>query len=231
MRTKIASITQKLALPSVCVLCHQYHRETITICKQCATLLKPIGPACSYCALPLPDEQFLVCGHCLQEKPAFDRTLTHYRFEEPLRTLLHEFKYHEALYLRNFLAKLMLDALPKQVIQTQCLIPVPLHPKRLRQRGFNQAAELSKLLAKQLKIPCELRLCSKVINTVPQVSVNSDERRKNLRQAFRSKAIPYQQVTLVDDLVTTGSTANELARILKQEGVARVDLWCCARAV
>lgn len=220
-----------LRLPSVCVLCHQYQRKRFAVCQSCSSLLQQIGPACSYCALPLADDKFLVCGLCTKEKPAFDSTMTSYRFEEPLRTLLHEFKYQEALYLRTFLVKLMLDALPSQATQTQCLIPVPLHPKRLRQRGFNQAAELSKLLAKHLKIPCELTLCKKIINTSPQVSLNGKQRRGNLHQAFQSKPTSYQHVTLVDDLLTTGSTANELARVLKQQGVARVDLWCCARAV
>jgi ComF family protein len=194
-------------------------------------LFKQIGPACSYCALPLPDENFLVCGLCIKEKPQFDGTITAYVFEEPLRTLLHDFKYKEALYLRSFLAKLMLDALPAQNLQTQCLVPVPLHPKRIRQRGFNQAAELCKLLAKKLKVNCELNLCKKIIHTEAQVTLVSKQRRKNLRQAFQSKPSLYQHITLVDDLMTTGSTANELARAFKQQGVERVDLWCCARAV
>jgi ComF family protein len=231
MRQKIIRITQRLRLPSVCVICQQYHREPFAVCGLCTSLFKPIGPSCRYCALPLPDEKFLVCGFCSKERPAFDCTITAYRFEEPLRTLLHEFKYHEALYLRTLLAKLMLDALPQLATSTQCLVPVPLHPKRLRQRGFNQAAELAKLLARKLKIPCELNLCKKVIHTVPQVSLNSKQREQNLRHAFQSKPTHYQHITLVDDLMTTGSTASELARALKQQGVGRVDFWCCGRAI
>lgn len=230
MRQKIASITQLLRLPSVCVLCSQYHRSPYALCQACSLLCKPINVACQYCALPLPDQKFLVCGRCSKQKPAFDSTTAAYRFEEPLRTLLHQFKYHEALYLRTFLVQLILDSLANKTITTQCLIPVPLHPKRLRQRGFNQAAELSKLLAKHLNIPCELNLCKKIVHTVPQVSLSGKQRRRNLHHAFQAKSTNYQHITVVDDLMTTGSTANELASLLKRQGVARVDVWCCARA-
>lgn len=231
MRQKIASITQMLRLPSVCVLCHHYHYQSFAVCLSCIDLFKPIGPACRYCALPLPDDKFLVCGHCLKEKPAFDQTFAAYIFEEPLRTLLHDFKYYGALYLRSVLVKLMLDALPARGFTSECLVPVPLHSKRIRQRGFNQAAELCKVLGKKLNISYDLNLCKKIIHTPSQASLDSKQRRRNMRQAFQSKPSNYQHITLVDDLLTTGSTANELARIFKKQGVARVDLWCCARAL
>lgn len=220
-----------LRLPSVCVLCHRYHQEPLAVCQLCSDLFKKIGPACSYCAYPLPDETFLVCGLCCKEKPLFDKAVIGYVFEEPLRTLLHDFKYKEAFYLRSLLVKLMVETLTGDNLQTQCLVPVPLHPKRLRQRGFNQAAELCKLLAKKLNLNYDLNLCKKLIHTEAQVSLASKQRRKNLRQAFQSKPSHYQHITLIDDLMTTGSTANELARAFKQQGVARVDLWCCARTV
>ncbi|KTC96302.1 ComF family protein [Legionella feeleii] len=229
MRQKITSIAQLLRLPSVCVLCQQYHRDPFAVCQPCNDLFKQITHACYFCALPLPDAKFLVCGVCSQKKPGFDHTITRYYFEEPLRTLIHEFKYRDAFYLRTFLTKLMLDALPEKTTSTQCLVPVPLHPRRLQQRGFNQAAELAKLLAKQLKIPCELNLCKKIIHTIPQANLDSQRRRKNLHQAFQVKINSYNHITLIDDLLTTGSTVNELARLFKQQGVTRVDVWCCAR--
>ncbi|CEG61750.1 ComF family protein [Legionella micdadei] len=230
MRQKITSITQLLRLPSVCVLCNQYHDQPFPVCHPCTRLFKKIGPACRYCAHPLPDEKYLVCGICVKEKPTIDNTITAYRFEEPLRTLLHGFKYHEAFYLGGFLAKLILEALANRPITTECLIPVPLHPKRLRQRGFNQAVELSRILSKKLQIPCEPNLCKRIVHTDPQVNLDRKQRKQNVRGAFQSKLTHYQHITLVDDLLTTGSTANELARVLKQQGATRIDLWCCARA-
>ena len=229
MRHKIASITQLFRLPALCGLCQQYHTSRLAICTECHRLLTPLGPACRYCAEPLPDSHFLVCGKCIQKKPAIDAVMTAYLFEEPLRTLLHEFKYREGLHLLSYLATLMKQALPTTPYQTDCLMPVPMHPKRLRQRGFNQAAELAKYLAREFNWPCELSLCQKHLNTAPQASLSAADRQKNLNHAFTAKATHYQHITLIDDLFTTGSTANALARVLKQKGVARVDLWCCAR--
>lgn len=215
-------------LPAICSLCQQYHLNQLAICSECLDLLTPLGPACRYCAEPLPDSTFLVCGRCIQKKPTVDAVITAYRFEEPLRTLLHAFKYHESLHLLTLLATLMRHALPANY-QTDCLIPVPMHPKRLRQRGFNQAAVLAKCLSRRLSFPCDLSHIQKQVHTAPQAGLSSSARRQNLRHAFQAKPNHYQHVTLIDDLLTTGSTANELARVLKHQGVTRVDLWCCAR--
>ncbi|ASQ46699.1 ComF family protein [Legionella clemsonensis] len=230
MRYKKRSITHLLRLPSACIICGKYHQDIDAVCPDCLNLLQPLGPACQYCALPLSDDGFLVCGRCSKQKPAFDKTWVLYRFEEPLRTLLHEYKYNGALYLRRLLVKLMMDALPQEELTTQCLIPVPLHYKKLRERGFNQAAEFSKMLSNRLKIPYELTLTQKVLHTPAQVSLNGRKRRHNLQHAFRIKKQAYQHITLIDDLLTTGSTVNELAKLFKQQGVTRVDVWCCARA-
>ena len=229
MRHKIASISQRLRLPAICVLCNQYHRELIAVCSPCLKLLPAIGPACYHCALPLPDTDFPVCGHCCKKKPHFDHTVAPYHFEEPLRSLLHEFKYHEGLYLCSFLARLIISAIPSEALKTQCLIPVPLHRKRLQQRGFNQAVELVKYLGRHLEIPYDLSLCKKIIETAPQAGLNATQRQRNLRHAFQAPPLSYAHVTLVDDLLTTGSTVNELAKTLKQQGVEQVDVWCCAR--
>ncbi len=113
----------------------------------------------------------------------------------------------------------------------QCLIPVPMHPQRIRHRGFNQAAILTKLLAKKLQLPCHINSCKKIINTAQQASLDGKQRQKNLRHSFKAKKLPYQHVALVDDLLTTGATANELAFTLKKAGVQQVDIWCCARTI
>lgn len=228
MLQKIPIITH-LRLPAPCVLCHDYHRRPYAVCEPCETLLKPISNPCQYCGIALSDTLFKTCGHCIKKRPYFDRVLCAYLFREPLRTLLHDYKYQHALYLRSFLVKLMLQALPSNY-HSDCLIPVPLHRSRLKQRGFNQAAELTKLLAKKCRLPYSLTLCEKTINTPPQVGLHASARRQNLRRSFRVHPCDYQHITLIDDLITTGSTANELARRFKQQGVKQVDVWCCARA-
>lgn len=229
MRHKIASIAQTFRLPAICSLCNQYHRNNIAICAPCYALLTRLQSTCRHCAIPLPDALFPVCGQCLRKKPAIDYAFTAYRFEEPLRTLLHEFKYHHGFYLVTLMAQLMLDAKPPVPYETQCLIPIPMHRLRIQQRGFNHAAELTKHLGRRLKLPVDLSACQKIRHTEPQAGLNSKLRKKNIRNAFTAHPQPYQHITLIDDLLTTGSTANEVAQTLKDNGVSRVDLWCCAR--
>ena len=106
-----------------------------------------------------------------------------------------------------------------------------MHPKRLKQRGFNQAAILAKSLAYKLQIPYDLTSCKKIVNTAPQASMDGEQRQKNVRKAFHCNPLPYEHVMLIDDLLTTGCTANELALTLKKSGVKRVDIWCCARTI
>lgn len=124
----------------------------------------------------------------------------------------------------------MLEEAPKNLHETDCLIPVPLHAKKLRERGFNQALELTKRLSKQLKIPYDCTVSNKIKYTSAQAGLNGEERRKNLRHSFVVKPNTYKHITIIDDLVTTGSTINELARAFKKVGTIRVDVWCCARA-
>ena len=231
MRQMLFSITQTLRLPTICILCNQFHKSSLAVCSFCTEFIKPLGPACQHCAHPLPDASYLICGQCIKKPPHFDRALISYIFEEPLRSLLHHFKYYNGLYLSSFLSQLMLQAIQKQSITAECLIPVPMHPKRIKQRGFNQAAILAKRLARQLNLPYDVKSCQKIINTSPQASLDSEHRRKNLRHAFHVTPLPYQHVILVDDLLTTGCTANELAYTLKKTGVQKVDIWCCARTV
>ncbi len=218
-----------LRIASICLICQQYHRNPYPICQECSALLESLGPACRHCAIPLPQPTPPVCGSCSITSPDLDRVFTAYRFTEPLRTLVHSFKYNAALYLSSFLCQLMLEAKDPENA-TECLIPIPLHAKRLQTRGFNQAAVLAKHLSKIIQKPYAAQDCAKMIPTLPQAGLNAKQRRTNLKDAFAVKPLPYRHVTLVDDLFTTGATANSVAKILKEQaGVQRVDLWCCAR--
>ncbi len=231
MRQKLFSITQRLGLPSICYLCKQLNKGHHAICAHCITLMPLLGPACQQCAHPLPPTAHPLCGQCSTKKPYFDSTIVGYAFEEPLRSLLHAFKYDQCLFLGSFLSHLMLLTWQHMAMTTECLIPVPMHPTKLADRGFNQAAILTKILASHLNIPYSLMDCQKIINTDSQASLSASKRKTNLKGAFTCSPLPYEQVTLIDDLLTTGSTANELAKALKKAGVKTVTVWCCARAV
>ncbi len=219
-----------MRLPSICILCNQIYKSNLALCEECIKLLKKLGPKCPCCAHPLPDDIGL-CGLCIQQKPHFDKVYIDYEYTEPLRGLLHQFKYTNALYLAGFFSQLMFNSVNKATIMPQCIIPVPMHPERLKSRGFNQAVVLSKLLAKRLRIPYNLNCCKKIKNTSAQASLSQKERLKNLKSAFSAASLEHQHVLIVDDLLTTGSTANEIAFLLKQNGVQRVDVCCPARAV
>ena len=209
-------------------MCQTSHRGAYPVCLACFDELPRLNAACRTCAAPLADQTRIQCGPCGVNPPAIDRVLTRYRYEHRLRYMMHQFKYQEGLYLTAFMAQLMQHARPIHY-NTQCLIPVPMHPKKLQQRGFNQAMLLAKALGRQLNIEVNPNDCQKVINSARQAGLKARERAKNLRHAFRARPINLQHVTLIDDLITTGSTANELAKTLKHAGVKRVDLWCCAK--
>lgn len=222
------SISRRLYLPTLCALCNQSHSGILAVCTYCMDYIHPIEHRCKTCAMLLPDGNFPVCGACIKNPPAIDACHVLYDYEEPLRTLMHRFKYQNHLHLLPVLGHLMLHSL--QATQAQCLIPVPLHPKRLNERGFNQAALLARWLGKKTHLPVANKICYKIQNTSPQASLDRAAREKNLAHAFKIQSTSFERVMLIDDLITTGTTSNELAKKLKEHGVTRVELWCCARA-
>lgn len=230
MLRQLKIISRKIQIPAICNLCSQYHYSSFSICEFCRSSLIPIGSKCEICALPIPMGDTMTCGKCLKKRPIFDKIFVNYTYEEPLRTILHEFKYKEGLYLSSFLADLMIQNFVNDLTDSECLIPVPLHYAKLKTRGFNQAALLSRNLAKFLKIPAELNYCQKIYNTKSQAGLTLKERHKNLKNAFQlTKPINYKKIILIDDLITSGSTVNELAKLFKQNGVQKVFVWCVAR--
>jgi ComF family protein len=231
VRQKLLSITQTLRLPLICFYCNQFHKGRMALCDQCIDVLPTLGPRCQHCAYPLEHTSYLLCGHCIKNTPAFDKAIIYYRFEEPLRRLIHQFKYENGLYLANLLSHLMLNAWYDNPSQAECLIPVPMHSTRIKHRGYNQAMVLTKILAKKVNLPYKMRICQKILNTPPQASLAKNERQQNLKNAFQIESTPYQHVVLIDDILTTGNTANEMASALKKAGVEKVDIWCCARTI
>src|SRR3990167_10179666 len=237
MLDKIASIAQFLQKSvlnhaRICMLCQQYHRTNAVICDDCRQYLTPLGRRCYYCATLLAENHTTsnVCDSCAQETHVIDAIITAYRYEEPLKTLLHLFKYQQGLDLKTLLVSLMLEA-PFEHRHTECLIPIPMHRQRLRQRGFNQAAILARCLSRQIKVPCLLYACQKIRKTLPQARLSLHQRQHNLKDAFKVQTIPHNRITLIDDLYTTGSTTREIASSFKAQGVEQVDVWCCARAI
>ncbi len=164
--------------------------------------------------------------------PNFDQAVIPYLYDQTIPFIVTQLKYHQGLHHARLMALLML-----KVLQTrkdplpQLLIPVPLHPRRYRERGFNQALEIARHLSTPLKIELAYHQCLRTRDTPHQTSLNAVERQKNLRQAFSViKPLHVNSVAILDDVVTTGTTANALAKAIKTQGIASVEIWAFARA-
>ncbi|MCQ4325384.1 amidophosphoribosyltransferase [Stutzerimonas stutzeri] len=217
-----------------CLLCDE-PCEGHPLCGACEAELPWLDGQCSICALPLPTRD-LVCGECLKRPPSYDHVEVPWRFAFPVDALITRFK-HQARWpfgrllgerLAHHLEHAFADGLPRP----DALLPVPLARRRLRQRGFNQARMLADWLGRGLAIPVEAATLQRLVDTPPQQQLDAATRRRNLRQAFALSAtarVEDRHLALVDDVLTTGATAEALARLLKRAGAARVDVYCLAR--
>lgn len=224
-------ISQDWLLPRHCLLCFGPSRG-LDLCAGCRADLPLIGPACSSCGVPLPAGNR--CARCLAHPPPVHTAFIPYLYAPPLSALIHSLKFTPRLGTAAVLGALLAERLQAApVALPQALVPVPLHPARQRRRGFNQAVEIARPVARCLELKLMPRLCRRIRATAAQSGLASaGARRKNLSGAF-SVNMPISgldHVAIIDDVVTTGATATALARCLRSAGVARVDLWSVARA-
>lgn len=219
-------------LPPRCLLCGAPGADGRDLCAGCAGDFAPNAIRCPRCALPLAAPA-PACGECLRRDPSFASAWAPFRYEHPLDLLEARFKFHADLAAGHVLSALMLErASVDAPARPELLIPVPLHAARLRERGYNQALELARPLAHAFAIPLRADLLLRTRATPPQTGLDAKTRRRNLRGAFAvaaDAALP-DHVALVDDVMTTGATLRECARVLRAAGVARVDVWALARA-
>lgn len=184
-------------------------------------------PACPTCALPTPDGQ--VCGACLKRPPAFDHTLAAFSYRFPLDRLLHAFKYSGNLALVELLAKPLAQSAAGHP-KPDLLLPMPLHPGRLKERGFNQSLEIAKPISRWLDIPLAADACRRTRDTPPQAGLKLRERRRNIRGAFDCDLdLSGKSVAVLDDVMTTGATLEEISRVLRRRGAATISAWVVAR--
>ena len=221
-------------LDASCVLCGDAVTRSTSLCKPCQNDLPILGNTCNQCGIPLESShETQICGQCLQQPPAVDYTLSLYHYEAPIDYLITQLKFQQQLpyaailgyLLEKFVLKMNVLDLP------DALLPVPLHSKRLVKRGFNQSLEISRPVANTMKLPILLNTVQRKRDTLMQVDLSAKERRKNVKNCFKLEKVPeYQHIVIIDDVVTTGSTINELAKLLKAAGVEKVGVWSIARA-
>ncbi len=199
--------------------------------------LYPPNLSCYACERDIPPEADGLCDSCrrtlvrcppLQAAQPLDGLYAAFSFEGIIREMIHRFKYDGALYLAPWFASQI--ALP-EFWQVDCIVPVPLHKRRERRRGYNQSAVLGAALAKKFGIPISPELLVRVKNTQTQTHLNRVQRRKNLQGAFRAGGQPSgKSILLIDDVTTTGATLSACARVLKKAGAQRVyAVSVCAR--
>ncbi|MDH3282955.1 MAG: ComF family protein [Gammaproteobacteria bacterium] len=214
--------------PWRCLVCGATAHQDYGLCAGCERSLPAVDPACPRCGAGTTAAHR--CGSCLRDPPAFDQTLAAFRYAVPLAGLIQTLKYRRQVGVAPTLARVLTHTLvPRITRMPDAIVPVPLHRRRLRQRGFNQAVELARPLAREIGIPIRFALRDR--DTLAQAELSVKERRRNVRAAFRAPPHLFaQRVAIVDDVMTTGATANELARTLKRGGVAHVQVWVLARA-
>jgi ComF family protein len=219
-------------VPSLCAVCHSWDAQAI--CNACTARFAQQVPRCEQCALQVP-AGVRHCGACVVNPPAFDRALAAVDYAHPWSALITQFKFHGALDLAPALAALLQAAqrgggapLP------QILLPVPLSPQRLRERGFNQAWELTRRVARTLDVAADAQLLLRVKDSPHQLALPPEQRAANVRGVFaveplRRAELSGRHVAVIDDVMTTGATLGEIAKLLKQAGAARVEAWSLAR--
>lgn len=184
---------------------------------------------CPQCAMPSPGGE--ICGACLKHPPAFGRTLAVYAYAFPLDVLIQQCKYAGAIHLTGFFADQLTLCLAAET-KLDYLLPMPLHPARLADRGFNQAAEIARRLSAHLGIPWLPEACQRVRNTPSQAGLDLKTRQRNLRGAFACDVdLSGKRVALIDDVITSGSSLNELTRVVRKAGAVEIQAWVVARTL
>ena len=225
----ICSIFNHFLLPQRCLLCDSPSGNR-AVCDECFQHLPfHVEAACPVCALPSPQRE--VCGACLKKRPFFDATRTLFDYAFPIDALLRTLKYQGKLVVADWVGQLMSDRI--QLSTTfDMLIPMPMHPIRLKERGFNQALEIGRKISKLTQIPLDREIVIRKKHTEAQASLPLDKRLKNMRDAFEcSKPLQGKRIAMIDDVMTSGASLNELARTLKANGALYVEAWVAARTL
>ncbi len=240
--------------PSSCPIC-QLPQSGSLFCKFCKVTLHHPEFCCHQCAEPLPEDLTVLlnnsqtephykhsqirCGRCQKSSPAFDQVLAQLSYKPPLSKLIQDYKFSHNLFLIPCLVECLRQQLRDHLKQgyqlPDAIIAVPLHRKRIKQRGFNQSYLLARIIAMEFKLPLLSGYVVRTKLTGEQTSLNRKQRHSNINKAFITKR-PFKvngkkinKIAIIDDVITSGSTCHELARTLKKSGVTIVDVWCLAK--
>lgn len=218
-------------LPPICLLCGAAGMADHDLCADCYTDLPRNRPACPGCALALATDSDERCTRCRLQPRDFNRAFVPFCYRPPIDFLILGLKFAHRLSHARLLGELFAAALAeRRAPLPDCIIPVPLHPLRLRERGFNQALELARPSARRWRIPLLVDGLRRVRHTPPQTQLDAIHRQKNLLGAFAANhSLSGRRVALMDDVVTTTSTVAECSRILRASGAVDIEIWAIGR--
>lgn len=226
--TGLDALLQRI-LPLTCLLCGAKGVDGRDLCAGCAFDLPRNLIACPRCAAPTNSAE--ICEHCRAHPPVFDRAFAPFLYQSPLDALIKDFKFRSRFAQGRLLGDLFAAALAERGGSLpDCIMPVPLHPRRLRERGFNQALELVRRAARQFQIPLLIHGLRRTRYTPPQAQLDARLRQTNLLGAFALGGLPLgSRVALMDDVITTTSTVAECAQILRSGGATDIEVWAIGR--
>ena len=225
-------------LPTLCLVCRRTVRGAYSLCRDCEAELPWLGKVCGRCGEELNESGADFCSRCRLDPPEFDSCHAPFAYRPPVDKLIVDYKFNADFASGYALSRILARFITRRWREGKVpdlLLPVPLHASRLRLRGFNQALEIARVLATESGTPLCPRGLRKLRPSPPQTEMqDARERGANIRASFGIARYPAireaRRVALVDDVVTTMSTAKELARVLKQAGVEEVEVCCLARA-
>lgn len=200
-----------------CCLCGRKNNNPLRLCIACDHYLPRIEPY---------EPPFTLLNFSV---------LSPFWYKEPLKTLIQHYKFHQKLFLTPILGQLLADFIQNHYQKNslslpQSIIPIPLHPKRLQERGYHQVGELAKIIAKNIQRPLDLNACRRIRHTAPQSTLPVNERKTNIQHAFDASIITQEHIAIIDDVITTGETVSAFIQALLAKNLAlQIDIWCLAR--
>ncbi|NVJ65049.1 MAG: ComF family protein [Gammaproteobacteria bacterium] len=215
-----------------CVLCGLPSTDS-GICPICKHAVQQNDHACYQCGDGITSSiSQQKCGACLKKPKNYRRLIAACHYDFPINRVISRFKFNRQLHLGSSLIELLIDAIKsgyKNQSLPEAIIPIPLHHKRLAERGFNQSALIAKQINRSLDIPITQQAITRIKNTPHQIGLKAVERRKNLTNAFAIQSELPKHIALVDDVVTTGTTITEATKVCLKHGAEQVDIWCLAK--
>lgn len=220
---------------SSCSFCNVAQTQT-GICDSCFVAIESNDISCSRCASPITHKpaqtlRSALCGRCIKKPPTYQKVIAASRYQFPVDKALSELKFNKQLHYARSLCYVLERQIKLHYLDSpypQALLAVPLHPKRLVERGFNQSDIIAKHLSHSFNIPTAHTLV-RVKDTPHQIGLSEKQRRKNLNNAFELRGPLPSHIALIDDVVTTGSTVNEITKLCLKHGAQKVDIWCLAK--